>query len=247
MLDAADQLRQALVASLDIEVGHAVDGRAVPTAGAAVGYAAHARAVLRQRPAQGLEQQAVTDQELLVGGRAVVVMGVAGQLLGNVRVKGHVEQVGAVLQVPEVAGLDEAGAGVIALVTENAVQLQRVADGFVDLQDHLVGHQQQVPRALGRVGGQQQLQGLVGHPWRGAYQAEAADHIKAALLAKVAAAQGAGLAVVAVVGGHIDAGEHKTLGLSQLRAGAVEVDLFNVGGAQADFPVYQALVPGHGR
>ena len=246
VFDAANQLRQALVAGFDIQVGHAVDRRAVPTAGTAVGHAAHAGTELRQRAAQWLEQQPFTDQELLAGGGAVVVMAVAGQLLGNVRVEGHVEQGRAVLQAAEVLGLDEAGAGVIALVAQDAVELQRVADRFVDLQDHLVGHQQQVARALGRVRCQQQLQGFVGNARRGADQAEAVDHIEATLLAEVAATEGARLAVVAVVGGDVHAGEYKTLGLAQLGTGTVEVDLLDVGQAEADFPVHQALVLGHG-
>ncbi|VVN41397.1 hypothetical protein PS683_05535 [Pseudomonas fluorescens] len=172
-------------------------------------------------------------------------MAVAGQLFGNVGVEGHVEQGRAVLQVAEVLGLDEAGAGIIALVAEDAVELQRMADGLVDLQDHLVGHQQQVAWALGRVWCQQQLQGFVGNARRGADQAEAVDHIEATLLPEVGAAEGARLAVIAVVGGDVDAGEYKTLGLAQLGTGRVEVDLLDVGQAEADFPVYQALVLGH--
>jgi len=128
VFDAADQLRQVLVAGLDVQVGHAVDRRAVPAAGAAVGDAAHARAKLRQRPAQRFEQQPLADQELFAGRGAVVVVAVAGQLFGDVRVEGHVEQLGAVLQVAEVAGLHKTGAGVIALVTEDAVEFQRMAD-----------------------------------------------------------------------------------------------------------------------
>jgi hypothetical protein len=59
------------------------------------------------------------------------------------------------------------------------------------------------------------------------------------------AAEGAALAVVAVVGGDVDAGEDKALGLAQFGAGAVEVDLLDVG-EPSDFPVHQALVLGHG-
>ena len=121
-----------------------------------------------------------------------------------------------------------------------------MADGLVDLQDHLVRHQQQVTRAVGRIRSEQQLQGFVGHLAGGAYQAEALDYAGTALLAEVGTAQGAGLAVVAVEGGHAQAGEHETLGLTQLRAGAVEVDLFDSRGPQADFPAHQALILGHG-
>ena len=45
------------------------------------------------------------------------------------------------------SGRDEARAGVVALVAEDAVELERVADRLVDLQHHLVGHEQQVHAA----------------------------------------------------------------------------------------------------
>ncbi|MNR02966.1 hypothetical protein D3C85_1188410 [compost metagenome] len=66
------------------------------------------------------------------------------------------------------------------------------------------------------------------------------------MLAEVLAAKAAGLAVVAVVGRDVQAGVHKTLRLAQFGAGAVEVDLLDMGDADADFPVHQALVFGHG-
>ncbi|MNZ73571.1 hypothetical protein D3C78_919840 [compost metagenome] len=153
---------------------------------------------------------------------------------------------GAVLQAAEVTGLDEAGTGVVAFIAEDPVQLQRVADGFVDLQHHLVGHQQQIARVLRGVGCQQQLQGLIGHGRSGADQPAATDHIGTALLAEVLAAQAAGLAVIAVVGGDVQPRIHETLRLTQFGAGAVEVDLLDMGDADADFPVHQALVFGHG-
>ena len=242
VFDATDQLFDGLLARFDVEVGHAVDRRTVPAAGAAVGDAVHAGPELRQRTAQRAQQQAFTDQELLAGGCAVVVMAVAGELFGYLRIEGHVEQAGTVLQAAEVFGFDETGAGVIALVTEDAVQLQRVADGFVDLQHHLVGHQQQVALALRGVWRQEQLQRLVGHLGPGTDQAAAADDVRRALLAEVLAAKAAGLAVVAVVGRDVQAGVHKTLRLAQFGAGAVQVDLLDVGDAEADLPVHQALV-----
>ncbi|MNF95194.1 hypothetical protein D3C84_779350 [compost metagenome] len=116
----------------------------------------------------------------------------------------------------------------------------------MDLQHHLVGHQQQVALALRGVWRQEQLQGLIGHLGTGTDQAAAADDVRRALLAEVLAAKAAGLAVVAVVGRDVQAGVHKALGLAQFGAGAVEVDLLDVGDTQADLPVHQALVLGHG-
>src|SRR5471032_661292 len=246
VFDIADQLLQRLIAGLDIQVGHAIDRRTVPAAGATVGDTVHVGTELRQRAAQWTQQQAFFDQKLFARGGTVVVMTVAGKLLGNVRVEGYVEQFGAVLQAAEVFCLDETGAGVIALVAEDTVQFQRVADGFVDLQHHLVRHQQQVARALWRVRRQQQLQRLIGDFRAGADQAAAADHIKTALLTEVLAAQGASLAIAAVVGGDFQARVDETLGLAQFGAGAAEVDLLDVGDADADLPVHQSLVLRHG-
>ncbi|MNN82864.1 hypothetical protein D3C81_1998490 [compost metagenome] len=42
VLDTADQLLQGLIARFDVEVGHAVDRRAVPATGTAVGNPVHA-------------------------------------------------------------------------------------------------------------------------------------------------------------------------------------------------------------
>ncbi|MCY1175796.1 hypothetical protein D9M73_160500 [compost metagenome] len=201
---------------------------------------------MRQRTAQRAQQQAFADQELFAGGRAVVVMAVAGELFGNVRIEGDIEQFRAVLQAAEICGFDEAGPGIITLIPEDAVQFQRVADGFVDLQHHLVGHQQQVALALRGVWRQEQLQGLIGHLGTGTDQAAAADDVRRALLAEVFAAKAAGLAVVAVVGRDVQAGVHKTLRLAQFGTGAIEINLLDVSDAEADLPVHQALVPGHG-
>lgn len=244
-LDTGHQLREALVAGLQVEIGHAVDGRAVPTAGAAVGDALQAAAVLRQGAAERTQQAAFADQVFLARGAAVVVLAVAGQLLGDFRVEADVEQAGAVLVATEVLGLDEAGTGVVALVAEDAIQLQRVADRLVDLQDHLVRHQQQVAAAARGVRRRQQLQGLVGDARRGADQAEALDHFGAALLAGMVAAETAGLAVMAVVGGDAGAGIDEALLVVLLGAGAVQVELFLAADFEEYAPVHQALVARH--
>ena len=60
----------------------------------------------------------------------------------------------------KVGQLDEAGAGVVALVAQDAVQLQRMADTLVDLQHHLVRRQHQ-GAGVGRAGrGAQELHRL---------------------------------------------------------------------------------------
>ncbi|MDT4879761.1 hypothetical protein FQZ97_1154650 [compost metagenome] len=92
---------------------------------------------------------------------------------------------------------------------------------------------------------QQQLQCLVSDFPPGTDQAAAADYIEAALLAEIFPAQGTGLAVVAVEGGDFQGRVDEALGLAQFSAGTVEVDLFDLGQADAGLPVHQALVLGH--
>ena len=109
---------------------------------------------LRHRTAEAAHEDAVLDEVLALGGRAVVVESVRGELAGHGGVERDVEQFGAVAVRAEHLRGDETGAGVVALVAEDAVELERVADRLVDLQDHLVGGQQHVHhpgRAVRRV------------------------------------------------------------------------------------------------
>ena len=55
---------------------------------------------------------------------------------------------------------DEARAGIVAFVAEDAIELERVADRFVDLEHHLVGHEHQITRAGGAVRRREQLHHL---------------------------------------------------------------------------------------
>ncbi|MCY1361978.1 hypothetical protein D9M69_486760 [compost metagenome] len=117
----------------------------------------------------------------------------------------------------------------------------------MDLQHHLVRHQQQVGGGGGRVGRQQQLQRLIGDPHRGALEAQALEYFAAALLAAAVAAEAAGLAVAAVEGGDADAGIGEAQVLPLLGARAVEVELFMALVVQIEVPVHQARVGGDAR
>ena len=90
------------------------------------------RHLQRQRAAERTLEDAIADQVFALRWGAVVVMTVAGQLAGHTRIEGHVEQWRAVLVMTEILLANEAGTGEVALVAEDAVQLQRVADGLVD-------------------------------------------------------------------------------------------------------------------
>ncbi len=142
----------------------------------------------------------------------------------------------------EVLPADEAGAGEVALVAEDAVQFQRMADGFMDLQDHLVRQQQQVARTAGCVRCQQQLQRLVGDARGAAGHPQLPEHFGAALARQVGAAEAAALAVVAVAGGHAHLREHAALSTAQAGPCTVEVDLLVIGEDQAQVAVHQPAV-----
>src|SRR4051794_9706229 len=64
--------------------------------------------------------------------------------MAHARIEDDVEQVRAVAIAAEHVEGDEAGAGEVAFVAEDAVELERMADGLVNLQHHLVGHEQHV-------------------------------------------------------------------------------------------------------
>ena len=93
MVDRGHQLVKRGCSRLEVEVGHAVDGLAVPAAGPRVTHAGQAGPSLRGAAAQGPQQNAVSDDVLAPGGGAVVIEGIRGKLLGPVRVKRHVQQV----------------------------------------------------------------------------------------------------------------------------------------------------------
>ena len=69
---------------------------------------------------------------------AIVVEAVAHVLLGPGRIEGDVEEIGAIAVRAEHVGHHEAGASVVALVTQDTVQFQGMSNGLVDLQDHLI-------------------------------------------------------------------------------------------------------------
>ena len=95
-----------------------------------------------------------------LAGVPLVVKGVASEFLRLGGVKGDVEALGAVGVGAEHVGRDKAGACVIALVAQNAIEFERVADGFVNLQDHLIRSQHQIHDAGGAIGRGEQLDGL---------------------------------------------------------------------------------------
>ena len=183
-----DQVGERRVARLEVEIGHAVDRRAVPVVGPRVGDAGQSGSRLRDRAAQRPLQDSVADEVDFFGAGPVIVERVARELFRPRRIERDVEQVGAIAIGAEHVGRDEARAGEIALVAQDAVELERMADRFVDLQDHLVGRQQHVHRAARAVRRSEQFQRLLRDPAAGADEAETGQDLDATLLANPAIA-----------------------------------------------------------
>ena len=85
----------------------------------------------------------------------------AGAVL-QARVAHHVDDLRAVAQAPQLVEREEAHAGVIGLAAEHAVELDGVADGFVNLQAELRAVQNQVELAFGALVGGVQRHGFFG-------------------------------------------------------------------------------------
>src|SRR5262245_15648101 len=136
-LDGADQLGERAVAGFEIQVGHAVDRRPVPTGGAGVGDTGNTGARLRRARSERALQDAARDDLFAARRLPIVVEAVARQLPGTGRIERDVQQLRAVAIRTEHIERDETAAGVVALIAEDAVELERMADRLVHLQDHL--------------------------------------------------------------------------------------------------------------
>ena len=175
--------------------------------------------------------------------RAVVVVGVARELRGRVRGEGHVEEVAAPAVVAEHVERDEARAREVALVAQDAVELERVADALVDLQHHLVGHQQHVHLAFGAVGRAHQFQRLARDARALLREGSAVQHLQAALLAKavVLPRRRAGLRVTAGACDRDDGGHREVPHLLDAATVGRQEQLFGVRGPQRRGAVHDGI------
>src|SRR3984893_61744 len=243
MFDPGDHFLERRVTRLDIQVGHAIDRRPVPAVGAGVRHPGDTGTGLRNRTAKGALEDAVADQIRALGAGALIVEGIARKLLRPCRIECHVQEVGPVAVAAEHVERYKARSGEIALVAENAIELERMADRLVDLQHHLVGQQQRVHDTQRAVWRGEKLQRLVGDAGSAADVPETLEHRLAALLRKAAVAvQRAHLRIsVSMRGdGQIRHDEAKTL--AQLAAFAGEVDVFRGSGLDARFPIDDARI-----
>ena len=91
------------------------------------------------------DQDAFADDRPLLRLHAVVVVADRGDAAGDGAVGGDVEQLRAVLQLADVGQLHEAGAGVVRLVAEDAIELGGVRDDLVDRQHRVRRRQDRDP------------------------------------------------------------------------------------------------------
>ena len=179
----------------------------------------------------------------VLGGRAVVVESVARELFGPSRIEGDVEQLRAVAIAAEHVGRDEARSGEVALVAEDAIELQRVADRFMDLQHHLVGREQRVHPARRAIRRGEELESFFGDPAAAVGEAEAVEDLDAALLADAAmAVQRAPLGDAVGVRGHGERREHEAEALQDVAARAGDQALPRVADLDQRLPVDDARV-----
>ena len=101
----------------------------------------------------------------------------AGTVL-DARVANRVDQIGAVAQVIQLVEREKAHARVVGLRAEHAIELDGMADGFVNLQPELAAIQNQIEAAFGALIGRVQRHGLFGDARRVLEQIEFMDQAR---------------------------------------------------------------------
>src|ERR1043166_2701464 len=140
------------VAGLETHVGHADERNSRPAIGAhaavGAGFAHRSRGLARRHVAGEL---AAADDIGALRGNAFVVEG-EGAEAGTVieaRVAHHVDDRRAVAPVAQLIEREEAHAGVVRLAAEDAIELDGVADGLVNLEAELRAAEDEIEFAFG--------------------------------------------------------------------------------------------------
>ncbi len=94
-------------------------------------------------------------------------------------VANRVHQIGAVAQVIQLVEREKAHARVVGFRAEHAIELDGMADGFVNLQPELTAIQDQIEAAFGTLIGRVQRHGLFGDARRVLQQIELVDQLVA--------------------------------------------------------------------
>ena len=193
-LDADEHFVERLLAGQQADVGHADERQPRPTVGA------HGAVGARGADGRGgfarghiADELAVADDVGRLRGNAFVVESEgaqAGAVL-EARVANHVDDFGAVAQMIQLVEREKAHARVVGLRAEHAVELDGMADGFVNLQSQLAAIQDQIEAAFGALIGRVQRHGLFGDARRVPQQIDFVNQLIA--LELVLAAEGVGI------------------------------------------------------
>ena len=140
-----DQVLELPLARLQVDVGHADQGDAVPAIGPhgpagrfGRGLAHDLAELLGCLPrSQIAAKDALPDDGHALGGNPLIVPAKGPQAAGDGRVGGQVDHLGAVAKGAILFRGEETGPGVAGLRAEHPVQLDGVAARFVDLQGQL--------------------------------------------------------------------------------------------------------------
>jgi hypothetical protein len=243
MLDGADELVERALARFEIEIRHPVDRRSVPPIGARIGDSRQSCARLGNGAAERPLEDAVPDQVRPLGARAFVVERIAREFLGTSRIERDVQELGAVPVGAEHVQGDEARAREVALVAEDAVELERMPDRFVDLEHHLVGREQHVHPPGRAVRCDQQFERLPGDAGARAAEAESVQDFGAALLADAAVAvQRAALCHAVIMGGDGERRIQEAITLDDVAAFARDQAVGRMPHVDQRFPIDDARV-----
>ncbi len=173
---------ERLLAGQQADVGHADERQPRPTGGA--------HGSVRTRLADGgggfarghvADELAVANDVGRLRGNAFVVESEgahAGAVL-DARVANGVDEIGAVAQMIQLVEREKAHARVVGLRAEHAIELDGMADGFVNLEAELAAVEDQIEAAFGALIGRVQRHGLFGHARRVLEQIELVDQLVA--------------------------------------------------------------------
>ena len=100
--------------------------------------------MLAFKAAEPPNQEPFLDQKFPSGWCSAIIKSVGGELTGVGRIKGHIHQWAAVLQHTKIRRLNKAPTGIVAFITKDAIEFQRMTNRFMDLEEHLVGGEDQI-------------------------------------------------------------------------------------------------------
>ncbi len=198
VVGVGDQVVELPAARLQVDVGHAHDGDAVPavgTHGPTRGFGrgiAHDLAELLGRLPRGevAAEDAFTDDGDPLGRHPFVIPAKGAQPAGNGGVGGQVDDVGTVAKGPKLLWGEETGTGITGFGAKHPVQLDGMAARLVDLQSELGWPQDDGGHTAGALVGAEQSNRLLADARRVTRQVHGQDRLPT--LATLVAPEGVG-------------------------------------------------------